>query len=71
MYAGPPKIAQELYFLSYHLRVSSSNWRKYFVVEKHWYIQPYTSDPYSIRNTDNVVPDIGYGVSAEKKKIQS
>ena len=32
MYAGPPKIAQELFFWRYHLRVSSSNWRKYFVV---------------------------------------
>ena len=43
MYAGPPKIAQELLFCSYHLRVSSSNWRKYFFVEEHWYIQLYTS----------------------------
>ena len=33
MYAGPPKIAQELFFWSYHLRVSPSNWRKYFVVD--------------------------------------
>ena len=43
MYAGPPKNAQELFFWSYHLRVSSSNWRKYFVAGAHWYIQPYTS----------------------------
>ena len=43
MYAGPPKIAQVLFLWSYHLRVSSSNWRKYFVVEAHWYIQRYTS----------------------------
>ena len=35
MYAGPPKIAQELFFWSDHLRVSSSNCRKYFVVEAH------------------------------------
>ena len=42
MYAGPPKIAQELFFWSYHLRVSSSNWRKYFVVEAHYYIYNHT-----------------------------
>ena len=44
MYAGPPRNAQELFFWGYHLRVSSSNWRQYFVVGAHGYIQPYTSD---------------------------
>ena len=34
MYAGPPKIAQELFFWSYGLRVCSSSWRKYFAVEQ-------------------------------------
>ena len=33
MYAGPPKITQELFFWSYGLRVCSSSWRKYFAVE--------------------------------------
>ena len=44
MYAGPPKFAQELFFWSYHLRVRSSNYRKYLVVEEHWYVQLYSSD---------------------------
>ena len=43
MYAGAPKIAQELFFWSYHLKVGSSYWRKYFAVEKHGYVQLYTS----------------------------
>jgi hypothetical protein len=34
MYEGPHKIAQELFVWSYYLRVSSSNLRKYFVVEE-------------------------------------
>ena len=33
MYAGPPKIEQELFFWSYGLRVCSSSWRIYFAVE--------------------------------------
>ena len=49
MYAGGPKIAQELFLWSYHLRVGSSYWRKYFAVEKHCYVQQYTSDN-SIKN---------------------
>ena len=44
MYAGAPKIAQELFFWSYHLWVGSSYWRKYLAVEKHCYVQLYTSD---------------------------
>ena len=44
MYAGPPKIAQELFFLSHPLRVCSSNGRKYFVVEEHWYVQLSSSE---------------------------
>ena len=43
MYAGASKIAQELFFWSYHLRVGSSYGRKYFAVEKHCYVQLYTS----------------------------
>ena len=43
MYAGAPKIAQELFFWSYHLRVCSSYWRKYFAVEKHWYVPLYSN----------------------------
>ena len=39
MYARAPKFAQKLIFWSYHLRVCSPNWRKYFVVEEHWYVQ--------------------------------
>ena len=35
MYTGAPKFAQELFFWSYHLRVCSSNYRKYVVVEEH------------------------------------
>jgi hypothetical protein len=38
MYARA-KFAQELFFWSYHLRVCSSSYRKYFVVEEHKYIQ--------------------------------
>ena len=33
MYAGAHKIAQELFFWGYHLRVCSSNGRKYFAVQ--------------------------------------
>ena len=44
MYSGAPKIAQELFFWSHHLGVGSSYWRKYFAVEKHSYVQLYTSD---------------------------
>jgi hypothetical protein len=33
MYAGAPKIAQELFFLGYRLRFCSFNGRKYFAVE--------------------------------------
>ena len=50
MYAGAPKFAQEFFFWSYHLRVCSSNYRKYFVVEEHWYGQLYSSD----RRTDGL-----------------
>jgi hypothetical protein len=35
MYAGPPKIAQEIFVGSDQRRVSSSNCRKYSVVEAH------------------------------------
>ena len=43
IHAGAPKFAQELFFWSYRLRVCSSYWRKYFVVEDHCYIQLYSS----------------------------
>ena len=43
MYAGGPKFAQEIFFWSYHLRVCSSSFRKYFVVKEHWYLQLYSS----------------------------
>ena len=44
MHAGAPKFAQIFFFWSYRLRVCSSYWRKYFVVEEPWYIQLYSSD---------------------------
>ena len=36
-----PKLHKNCFF--YHLRVESSYWRKYFAVEKHCYVQLYTS----------------------------
>ena len=44
MYSGAPKFAQEFFFWSYHLRVCSFNYRKYFVVEEHRYVQLYSND---------------------------
>ena len=43
IYAWAPKNAQALVFWSYHLRVYSSHWRKYFVVEEQWYVWLYSS----------------------------
>ena len=62
MYAGPPKNAQELFFWSYHLRVSSSNWRKYFVVGAHWYIQPYTSVQWTVFSVKFLVCSVQFAV---------
>ena len=53
MYAGAPKFAQEFFFWSFHSRVCSSNWRKYLVVELHWYAQLYSSDTGSVKKGTN------------------
>ena len=68
MYAGPPKIAQELFFWGYHLRVCSSYWQKYFVVEEHWYVQQYSSVRFWINDGQKRKLKAVMLVGSDKKK---